>query len=94
VDDEFGTKVLLSVEAVYDLVVPGQDALGPTDNADGKGRPERRGFVGLSSGAAMAGALKVAERMSEGTIVVILPDRGDRYLSVTQFRSICAKCPP
>ncbi len=51
-------------------------------------------FVGLSSGAAMAGALKVAERMSEGTIVVILPDRGDRYLSTTQFRSICAKCPP
>jgi cysteine synthase B len=51
-------------------------------------------FVGLSSGAAMAGALKVAERMSAGTIVVILPDRGDRYLSVTQFRSICAKCPP
>ena len=31
-------------------------------------------FVGLSSGAAMAGALKVAERMSKGTIVVILPD--------------------
>jgi len=51
-------------------------------------------FVGLSSGAAMAGALKVAERISEGTIVVILPDRGDRYLSVTQFRSVCAKCPP
>lgn len=51
-------------------------------------------FVGLSSGAAMAGAVKVAERMSEGTIVVILPDRGDRYLSVTQFRSVCAKCPP
>jgi cysteine synthase B len=51
-------------------------------------------FVGLSSGAAMAGALKVAEKMSEGTIVVILPDRGDRYLSTTQFRSVCAKCPP
>jgi cysteine synthase B len=51
-------------------------------------------FVGLSSGAAMAGALKVAQRMFEGTIVVILPDRGDRYLSTTQFRSVCAKCPP
>jgi cysteine synthase B len=51
-------------------------------------------FVGLSSGAAMASALKVAERMSEGTIVVVLPDRGDRYLSTTQFRSVCAKCPP
>ena len=51
-------------------------------------------FVGLSSGAAMAGALRVAKTMSEGTIVVILPDRGDRYLSTTQFRSVCAKCPP
>lgn len=51
-------------------------------------------FVGMSSGAALAGAMRVAEDMDSGTIVVILPDRGDRYLSVTQFRSICAKCPP
>jgi cysteine synthase B len=51
-------------------------------------------FVGLSSGAAMAGALRVAKELTDGTIVVILPDRGDRYLSVMQFRSICAKCPP
>jgi S-sulfo-L-cysteine synthase (O-acetyl-L-serine-dependent) len=51
-------------------------------------------FVGLSSGAAVAGALRIAADMSEGAIVAILPDRGDRYLSVMQFRSICAKCPP
>jgi cysteine synthase B len=51
-------------------------------------------FVGLSSGAAVAGALRIAADMPKGTIVVILPDRGDRYLSVMQFRSICAKCPP
>jgi cysteine synthase B len=51
-------------------------------------------FVGMSSGAAVAGALHVAETMTSGTIVVILPDRGDRYLSTTLFRSICAKCPP
>jgi S-sulfo-L-cysteine synthase (O-acetyl-L-serine-dependent) len=51
-------------------------------------------FVGMSSGAAMAGALRVASWLKRGTIAVILPDRGDRYLSVTQFRSICAKCPP
>jgi S-sulfo-L-cysteine synthase (O-acetyl-L-serine-dependent) len=51
-------------------------------------------FVGMSSGAAVAGALKAAEKMLCGTIVVILPDRGDRYLSTTLFRSICAKCPP
>lgn len=51
-------------------------------------------FVGMSSGAAVAGALRIAKEMNSGTIVVILPDRGDRYLSTTLFRSICAKCPP
>jgi cysteine synthase B len=51
-------------------------------------------FVGMSSGAAVAGALRVADEMDSGTIVVILPDRGDRYLSTTFFRSICSKCPP
>jgi len=51
-------------------------------------------FSGMSSGAAMAGALRIARKMSHGIVVVILPDRGDRYLSTTLFRSICAKCPP
>ena len=51
-------------------------------------------FVGMSSGAAVAGALRIAKNMKQGTIVVVLPDRGDRYLSTTLFRSICAKCPP
>jgi cysteine synthase B len=51
-------------------------------------------FTGMSSGAAVAGALQLAAKMKKGTIVVILPDRGDRYLSTTLFRSICAKCPP
>jgi cysteine synthase B len=51
-------------------------------------------FVGMSSGAAVAGALNIARQMDQGTIVVILPDRGDRYLSTTLFRSVCAKCPP
>lgn len=51
-------------------------------------------FVGMSSGAAVAGALKIAKKMKSGIIVTILPDRGDRYLSTTLFRSICAQCPP
>lgn len=51
-------------------------------------------FVGTSSGAAVAVALQIAKRIDHGNIVVILPDRGDRYLSTMQFRSICAKCPP
>jgi cysteine synthase B len=51
-------------------------------------------FVGMSSGASVAGALKVAESMSSGTVVAILPDRGDRYLSTALFTSVCADCPP
>lgn len=51
-------------------------------------------FLGMSSGAAVAGALQATNKMERGTIVVILPDRGDRYLSTTLFRSVCAKCPP
>ena len=51
-------------------------------------------FVGMSSGAAMWGALQKAKEMKDGTIVVILPDRGDRYLSTALFTSVCAQCPP
>jgi cysteine synthase B len=51
-------------------------------------------FVGMSSGAAIVGALRIAKKMDSGIIVVILPDRGDRYLSTNLFRSICGKCPP
>jgi cysteine synthase B len=51
-------------------------------------------FAGISSGAAVAGAVRVAQGMKSGTVVTILPDRGDRYLSTMLFRSVCAKCPP
>jgi cysteine synthase B len=51
-------------------------------------------FVGMSSGAAVAGALRVAKDLGSGTVVVILPDRGDRYLSTALFRSVCGCCPP
>ena len=51
-------------------------------------------FAGMSSGAAVAGALRIAETMTSGTIVALLPDRGDRYLSTMLFMSVCAKCPP
>jgi len=51
-------------------------------------------FAGMSSGAAVVGALRIAKKMDSGIIVVVLPDRGDRYLSTTLFRSTCGKCPP
>ncbi len=42
-------------------------------------------FVGMSSGAAMAVALKVAREMEQGRIVVLLADGGERYLSTPLF---------
>ncbi|MGA2172928.1 MAG: cysteine synthase A [Sedimentisphaerales bacterium] len=51
-------------------------------------------FAGISSGAAVAGAVKIAKDMKSGTVVTIICDRGDRYLSTMLFRAACAKCPP
>ena len=43
-------------------------------------------FVGMSSGAAMLAALEVAKDIDKGTIVVIFPDRGEKYLSTDLFK--------
>ncbi len=51
-------------------------------------------FAGMSSGAAVAGACRVADELDSGVIVVLVPDRGDRYLSTALFRSVCAQCRP
>lgn len=51
-------------------------------------------FVGMSGGAAMYVALRKSSELKDGLIVVLLPDRGDRYLSTSLFTSVCAKCPP
>ena len=42
-------------------------------------------FVGISSGAAMWGAMRLAERIKEGTIVVIFPDGGEKYMTTPLF---------
>ncbi|HMM39054.1 MAG TPA: cysteine synthase [Desulfovibrio sp.] len=42
-------------------------------------------LAGMSSGAALAGALKVAAGLSEGVVVAIFPDSGERYLSTSLY---------
>jgi cysteine synthase B len=42
-------------------------------------------FCGISSGGALAVALRVSQRMENATIVFIVCDRGDRYLSTGVF---------
>jgi cysteine synthase B len=52
-------------------------------------------FVGMSSGAAVWAAVQIAADLPpSATVVTVLPDRGDRYLSTNLFRSVCAECPP
>ncbi len=44
-------------------------------------------LAGISSGANMSAALKVAKKLGEGkTVVTIFPDRGERYLSNDVFK--------
>ncbi|MFC1899463.1 PLP-dependent cysteine synthase family protein [Chloroflexota bacterium] len=44
-------------------------------------------FVGMSSGAAMYAAVETAKNIKSGTIVVIFPDGGEKYLSTILFNS-------
>ena len=70
---------------VYDEIVPvsAEDAF-----AAGRLIGRREGvLVGISSGAALSAAIDVAKRSEAAgkTVVVLLPDTGDRYLSTEMF---------
>ena len=43
-------------------------------------------FVGMSSGAALLAAVETAKKIRSGVIVLIFPDRGEKYLSTELFR--------
>lgn len=42
-------------------------------------------FAGMSSGAAMLAAVRTAQKIKKGNIVVVFPDRAEKYLSTTMF---------
>ncbi len=44
-------------------------------------------FVGMSSGAALFAASQTGGLLKKGNIVVIIPDRGEKYLSTKLFKS-------
>jgi cysteine synthase A len=76
-------------EQGYDevLIVPGPDAM-----ACAKALAQKEGiFVGITSGATFAGALALAKKAAPGsTILAMLPDTGERYLSTPLFGDIGA----
>ena len=43
-------------------------------------------FVGMSSGAAMYATIQLAMKIGSGIIVVVFPDRGEKYLSTNLFK--------
>jgi cysteine synthase A len=74
-------------EHLYDrvLAVAGPDAMRCSQEL-----ARKEGiFVGVSSGATLAGALKVAAEAAAGsTILAMLPDTGERYLSTPLFAEV------
>ena len=66
-EDELDGKIPVGTDEAYDTV----HKLGTTEGL----------VVGQSSGAALWAAVQLARTLQEGTIVTILPDFGDRYLS-------------
>lgn len=46
-------------------------------------------FVGISAGATLAAALKIAEQAKDGSVILaMLPDTGERYLSTFLFEGV------
>ncbi|MDH5297771.1 MAG: cysteine synthase family protein, partial [Desulfobulbaceae bacterium] len=73
---------------IFDKNLPYQTITIPDEEAFKMARSLARKegvFVGMSSGAAMCAALTRAEQIKEGTVVVIFPDGGEKYLSTQLF---------
>ena len=77
------------VPAIYDPSQIDETVMVETETAYEMSREivKKEGiFVGMSSGAAMYAAIEVAKKINSGTIVVIFPDRGEKYLSTDLFK--------
>ena len=77
------------VPAIYDPTQIDETIMVATEDAFNVAREivKKEGiFVGMSSGAALYAAIEIAKKIKSGTIVVIFPDRGEKYLSTNLFQ--------
>lgn len=80
------------VPAVLNRSVPDEDI--PVDDVTARDTARRLAaeegvFVGISAGATLAAALRVAEAAAEGSVILaMLPDTGERYLSTFLFEGV------
>jgi len=70
-------------------LLDGKSIVRPKDSLLGIRRLAKEAglFVGISSGAALAGALKVADQIDEGAIVFVVCDGGWKYLSTNAWNA-------
>jgi len=76
------------VPALYDISKIDESIMVETETAFEMARQiiSKEGiFVGMSSGAALYAAIEIAKKIPSGRIVVIFPDRGEKYLSTGLF---------
>ena len=88
---DFIPKVLEDAQAMdlYDELVP---ISGPEAIETAQKLASTQGiFTGISGGASMAGALKVAAKAPKGSVILtMLPDTSERYMSTPLYESIAA----
>jgi len=76
------------VPAIYDRNKIDEIIMVESENAFAVARKialKEGAFVGMSSGAAMLAAIEIAKKIKSGNMVVIFPDRGEKYLSTKLF---------
>jgi cysteine synthase B len=76
------------IPEIYDINEIDESILIDTEEAYDTARRivrEEGIFVGMSSGAAMLAAIRKIEKIESGVMVVIMPDRGEKYLSTSLF---------
>lgn len=69
---------------IYDETLADQQIAVPTEEAHRMCRQVARQegvLIGVSSGAALAGALRVAEELERGVVITLLPDSAAKYLT-------------
>jgi cysteine synthase A len=83
------TADAVAMQLIHRIVpVPGAEAIRMSNELATK----EGLFVGITSGATFAGALKIAAEATQGAnILAMLPDTGERYLSTPLFASVPAE---
>lgn len=80
-EKDFGGLIYKKDMIIEKTIVDPQDAYQMSRNvAKNEGL-----FVGMSTGASLYVAQKISRHLKKGTIVILVPDRGEKYLSTSLF---------